>query len=288
MRLGFPLSIVLAVCSSFCNDAISQEIKSYTEPYKSVDVAAPEMGTLGELCVSEGQFVKRGEAIARLDDAVLKATLLMAQANVEATGQLESATAELQMHQRKYEKLKNLRDRRHATANELERAISELEIAKAKVHVVEEDHRLKTLEKQRIEAQIEQKQLRSPIDGFVTYVTKNPGEFVSMYEPNVAHVVQLDPLLAIFSVHHRVVDTFKVGQTVDVSMAGEKDKVAGEVEFISPVADGQSETVQVKVRIPNPNFKWRSGIACHLHLSRVNPTQPGHTPNRDQVVSSRP
>ena len=44
------------------------------------------------------------------------------------------------------------------------------------------------------------------------------------------------------------------------------DPVKGAIDFISPVTDAESGTVRVKVRIDNPQNKYRSGQRCALQL----------------------
>ena len=43
------------------------------------------------------------------------------------------------------------------------------------------------------------------------------------------------------------------------------------IEFISPVADAESGTLLVKLRVDNPKGEYRSGMRCTLELPASNP-----------------
>ncbi|MHB0960280.1 MAG: efflux RND transporter periplasmic adaptor subunit [Pirellulaceae bacterium] len=244
----------------------STEIDGFTEPYRDIDVAAPEMGRVISLEVREGDVVSLGHVLARLDQDVLTATLDIAKAGMESAGPLEAARAELRMHQESLEKLEALRQRSHATQREVDRALSQKEMAEARVKAAQEELAVKALEFARTRAQLEQRRVLSPIDGVVTRVYKEEGEFVSPSDPVVVKVVQLDPLLIVFSVPVVEARKLTAGRTARVRVESAPEPVEGVVEFISPMADAQSGTMRVRVRIPNPKESVPSGVTCHLLL----------------------
>ena len=271
-----PRSIVcfaLGLLSFVAADVLAQPIDGFAEPYRVIDVAAAEIGTIDQLAVVEGQQVKAGQLVARLDDAVLKAALEMANEAMHAQGRLKSAMAEMRLQKDSYNRLIGLRERGHASQIELDRASTQLEVAAARYRTVGEELRLKSIEHQRIKAQLEQRRVVSPIDGVVTSISKDQGEFVSPNDPVVAEIVQLDPLLVVFSVPREFARELKKDQTVpvefmipDIEDPREfiERKVEAVVEFVSPTADPQSGTTKVKVRVANSDGELQSGDACRL------------------------
>jgi RND family efflux transporter MFP subunit len=125
---------------------------------------------------------------------------------------------------------------------------------------------VKSAEFARIQAQLEQKRIKSPIDGVVTRVFRDVGEFVSAADPVVVKVVQLDPLLVVFSVPTAETRDLRVGQTVPLRVGSKRAKLNGVIEFVSPTSDAQSGTARVKVRIPNPEGRFQSGDGCWLPI----------------------
>lgn len=261
MKSPLLLSIAIVLFASTGLNA-QNNIKAFIEPYRSVEIAAAEMGTLANLAVEEGQEISAGDLLANLNEEVLAASLAVAKDMSSAEGQLKSAKAELRMQKERYDKILGLQKRRHASQTEVDRAKAQLEIAEAKLESVQDDLRAKELDIQRIQAQLEQRRLRSPIDGVVTNVFKDVGEFVSPNDPKVLKVVQLNPLRAIFLVPQEQTHRLREGASVTLSL-GEKS-IAGKVEYVSPTADAQSGTCRVKIRINNEYNDLASGLPCYL------------------------
>jgi len=66
------LAIVMALAS--CGIGRAEHLETFTEPYSRVAVPAPEIGTIAEILVKEGDEVLRSQVLARLDDDVLQAS----------------------------------------------------------------------------------------------------------------------------------------------------------------------------------------------------------------------
>ncbi len=247
-------------------------IQGFTEPYSDISMAAPEMGTLADVLVREGQVVKAGELIAKLDDAVLMASLEVAAAGMSAEGELKSAVTQLELKKVEQEKLTELFERQHASQQELDRVRGEVDIATARLQSVREDLEVRRLEYARIQAQLKQRQIRSTIDGVVVDVCKDKGEFVSPSDPVVAQIVQLDPLLVVFSVPIGNRDQIHSGQTVAMSIGERAAAAQGEVEFVSPTADASSGSFRVHVRLPNSERRWHGGEKTILLLDEAAPS----------------
>ncbi|MCA9174682.1 MAG: efflux RND transporter periplasmic adaptor subunit [Planctomycetales bacterium] len=241
------------------------EVDGFTQPYFDVDVAASETGLLAELQVREGDRVRKGQLLASLDDAVLQATLEIAKQTMDSLGRLESAEAELRLQVDTVNKLRQLHSRRHASDQELERAEAQRTIAEARLRAAREEHRIRALECERARIQLQQRRLVAPINGVVTQIFKDRGEFVSLADPVVLKVVQLDPLLVVFTPPAAEARRLSAGAKVQVRIQDAR-VVQGQVEFVSPTADPQSGTTRVRVRIPNPDEQLPSGAACQLIL----------------------
>lgn len=251
-------------------------IEGFTEPYADIQMAAAEMGTLSRVDVKDGDEVRVGQVIATLDDAVLRASLEVARAGMSATGEIQSATTQLELKTVEQKKLSELFDRDHASQQELDRVRGEVRMAEAKLQSVREDLEVRRLEYARIEAQLQQRQIRSTIDGVVVDVRKDHGEFVSPSDPVVARIVQLDPLMVVFSVPNDRRSDVSRGQSVQMDIGLHSAGATGIVEYVSPTADASSGTFRVKIRLPNPDRTWHGGEKSVLLLDGGLPTiQPG-------------
>jgi RND family efflux transporter MFP subunit len=243
-------------------------VEGFTEPYRQIDVSAgSESGLIMSVKVKEGQHVRTGELIAELDTDVLVATLNVARERSVLTGRLDGARAELELRRHRLTKLQELLRQGHATEGELERAQTDLAVAKANLVLAEEERRLAALECKRIETQIERRHVRSPIDGVVTQIHREIGEAVLINDPRLVTLVQLNPLRVKFSLSVQQAGQIAEKQVLGLLLTDLDQPLEGTVEVISPVLDAKSGTVQVTCVIDNRNNQYRSGMRCVLKLS---------------------
>jgi RND family efflux transporter MFP subunit len=236
------------------------------EPYRTINVAAEEVGTIQEVLVREGDSVKQGQILARLNSTVLFAQLAIAEQNSQAQGRLEASLAELQLREHRLSQLRALRTDGAARQEEVDRAQSELAIAQANVRTAREELESRRLECERIKAQIDSRSVKAPIDGVVVKMLKDVGEFVAPNTPDVMTIVQIDQLIARCNISANMLDRVKTGQEHDIRLAT-GETVKGMIEFIDPVTDGASQMVTVKLRIDNTHGRFRSGEQCWMPLS---------------------
>jgi multidrug efflux pump subunit AcrA (membrane-fusion protein) len=136
------------------------------------------------------------------------------------------------------------------TPEELEKAKTELAIKEAQVR--------------RIDAMIEVRTMRSPVEGVVTEIKRDPSESVSAATPHVLTVVQIDRLSVNLFLPPARVEKLKTGGKAELLLLDPERRVAATVEFVSPVIDAASGTVRVKFSLENPAGEIRSGGRCTL------------------------
>ena len=236
MRSKFAhLLTTLALASAaFAEDPA---ILGYTEPTRIITVSASDIGVIAEMLVKEGDAVKKGQVLARLDITVLSAELEIAKAEAKLAATRNQRVLELQQSTR-------------VTPEELEKAKTELAIKNGQVR--------------RIEAMIEVRTMHSPVDGVVTEIKRDPSESVSAANPHVLTVVQIDRLSVNLFLPPARVEQLKVGAQAELLLLDPERRVPAVVEFVSPVTDAASGTVRVKFAIENPTGAIRSGGRCTL------------------------
>jgi RND family efflux transporter MFP subunit len=253
--------------------ASAAPFEAFTEPYRTIDVAAAEIGVVEELSVREGDRVAKGQTLAVLDCQVLEASKEIAAANVQAKGKLNSALAEHELRKTRLARLEPLRERGHASQEEIDRARSELAVAEANLLAAHEQQLLNELERKKIDAMIERRKIRSPIDGVITKLHREEQELVSSNSAAVATVVQLDPLRVVFTLPTADALPLKAGQTVALTFPESVARTSGKIESVAPVTEAESGTVRVKVVVNNPDGKYRSGVRCSLEIQQVAPNR---------------
>jgi RND family efflux transporter MFP subunit len=230
-------TFALALASLFLPVASRGEVPGYAEPYKTITVSCAESGVIADVLVEEGARVKKNQLLAKLDTAQHEAELEIAKSNAE-------------LQRSKVAKLEEIVRSSRISQDELDRARTDLKVRQAEVR--------------KIQAVIENRIMRSPVDGIVSEIKRDPSEAVSLSAPHVLTVVQIDRLLVNLFLSPGRAAMLKVGAKTDLLLGDDAKPASGTVEFISPVTDAASGTVRVKFVIENPAGEFRSGSTARL------------------------
>ncbi len=250
------------------------ELEAFIEPYQRVDVPAAEIGIVETIVVREGDVVAKHQLLAKLDDRVLQASMDLAETASRATGSLLAAEADLFIRSQQRDSYQSLLANGNATDRELQRSEGEHKQASARKQSALEDIEVRRLELERVKAQIAQRRIESPINGVVVSITKEVGEYVSPHDPVVMQIVHLETLKATFSVPIASAGDLAKSQTVSLSYGSDNQRCDGVIEFVSPIAEPESASVTVKVRIDNKAGTIPCGVVCVWDLkSEVVPTR---------------
>ncbi len=246
--------------------ATAQQIEAFTEPLRIVSVPAAEIGVIAKILVHEGDRVTEKQVLAKLDDSILQASLNVARAAKDAIGSKQSAETELALREKQLEIYRQMQNQGNATSREVDRAEADYQQAGDRLQSVRESLEIRRLEYERVKAQIRHRVIESPDTGVVVSIRKEVGEFVSPTDPVILQIVHLQTLKAIFSVPIESVKSIYTGDRVELTVGSDFEVVEGTVSYVSPVADAESETVRVKVRIPNPERELAVGVVSRWNL----------------------
>lgn len=119
---------------------------------------------------------------------------------------------------------------------------------------------------QNAEAMLSYASLRSPIDGVVTDRPLFSGETAQAGTP-VITIMDTSSLLAKVHLSQAVTQRMKVGDKAQVTVPGMDAPVDATVSLISPALDPGSTTVEVWVRLKNPDGKLKAGTPVHLAIA---------------------
>jgi membrane fusion protein (multidrug efflux system) len=204
-------------------------------------VLSPEIsGRVTKISFIEGEQISVGKLLIRLDDAVLKA-------------QLDQAKANLTLHEA---------DFRRADALLKDRAISQQERDTAYAHWM-----LDKASVELAEAQWQKTRIIAPFSGTIGLRKVSPGDYVS---PGMALVNLEDTriLKVEFSVPEKYSAVIKVGQAFTLqSTARPGQEFTGEVYVINPLVDTASRTLTVRGRLDNSDGMLRPGEFAKLRLT---------------------
>src|SRR6516162_1938156 len=216
-----------------------------------VDLVARVPGFLEQRNFTEGQLVKKGDLLFRIEQATYKAAVEQARATL-AKAKATEVNAKLQL-ERGTELLRN-NNIPQATVDQ--RAADE---AAAQAGVMEAQ-----AQREQAEINLGYTEIRSPIDGRIGLATFTEGNLVQPSSGKLATIVSQDPIYVIFQASERDVIAYKrriaastaknPHVTIHIKLPdGSMYPHAGETNFLDVQVDTTTDTVSVRARVPNPN-----------------------------------
>ena len=204
-------------------------------------------GALLEVKVEQGQPVKRGELLARIDDAALQDQLIAARSTARVTGNaLEVARAE-------EERNGKLAESGVITQRDFDRV--KLSRQQAEAQVSEAQARLSL-----IQDQVSRTRISAPFDGAVSERQANAGDVVAPGTPLVT-VVDPTSLRLEAAVPAEYASKLQAGTPVDFRVAGYGQQgFTGKIERVNPVVDPATGQVRIYVAIPNSEQALLAGL----------------------------
>lgn len=216
-------------------------------------VKARVAGEVREVLVREGEAVKAGQVLIRMDQSDYQARVDQAQgALLAARGQLDIAT-------KSRDNNKALLDKGFISKNAFDNAESQFGIARANV------------ESARGALDVAQKALadtviRAPISGLVSSRSVQPGEKVSA-DNRLLDVVDLSQMELEAAVPASEIAHVALGQEVQVKIEGILQPLAGKVVRINPATQSGSRSIMTYIQIDNPQGALRVGMFGEARLT---------------------
>ena len=236
--------------------------EAFIEPIETIKVAAGESGIVAAVLPELGDTVKQGQLMIEMDQRVLQARLDVAAAKASSNARRVSAEVELKAKTDRFEKVEALLRNDAGSPGEVEKARSEMEVARQTVAQIENEIEQFQLEVKQIEAEIELRKIRSPIDGVVVDVRHQPGEYISVSDPHIVTIVRLETLQAVFYLPTSAAKKMNAGDTVELLLTETGATAAAMIRYVAPITNADSGRVRVDVEIDNAEGTLRSGVRC--------------------------
>jgi multidrug efflux system membrane fusion protein len=239
---------------------VTLQVVGRAEAYESVVLKARIDGQVAAVLFTEGQHVKQGDILIRLDPADFTARLRQSSAT---TARDEALLAKTRADTARYTALKERKFVSEEKVNDVRTtevaATANLRASKA----AEELARL----------QLTYASIRAPFSGIVGARLVFPGSSVKVNETILAVVNRIHPLLVTFSMPEkhlpRLREAMKSGKlNADVSLPGDSAQhFAGKVSFIDNAVDPTTGTILMKATLPNEDEKLTSGQFLNVSLT---------------------
>ncbi len=201
---------------------------------KQSKLASEFEGLVSTLEFSEGQEVKKGDTLVRLDSKVL-------QANLGAkTSALEALEAEQKRQERDLERMKVLFERNSISESNYDQIFYGTEQIRAQVAALRSE-----LDAMKI--QLEKNSIKAPFDAVVTTRNVEVGEWVGK-GAMVATLIAMESIEARLNIPARLIDTVRANRHFTATIEGRDVNVT--LKTVIPVADTVTRTFPVELAVP--------------------------------------
>lgn len=220
-------------------EQVSREITLYgrTEPNRIATLRAEVKGQVLEIMVQEGQKVKQGQPILRLDSNDLKA-------------QIQSAQAILKQREIELVGAKSLGQKGFQSQSALAQAQANVQMAMAELT--------------RLNLALNKTQIVAPFEGVLNSRAVEIGDLLKDGD-EIATVVDLDPLIISADVTENVIQQLNVGQQANAKLVSGQH-TQGQIRYISSMSNIGTNTFKIEVEVPNSDGVLLAGMSTSLSI----------------------
>jgi membrane fusion protein (multidrug efflux system) len=208
---------------------------------KDVTISAEESGVIQEILVEKGSAVRAGQALVRIDDAILK-------------GQVEEAAAQAALDGEMWERRKRL--------YEEDQVGSELAYLEAMYSAEQSAARLSVLQ-----VRLAKTVVRTPLTGLLEMRMVEIGTMVNVGTP-VARVVSLNPIKVVAGVPERYAADVEAGAVATVFFDVLDVSAEGVLSYVGATVNPGNRTFLIELEMANPDGAVKPQMVANVAVVR--------------------
>jgi RND family efflux transporter MFP subunit len=214
-----------------------------------------------------GDWVNKGEVIARLDDAEYQQAILEAEANLKiAKATLSESESAFELAKQELEREKSLQEKGIASSSELDTASTSYDTQKSRLGLWEATVQKNEAALKSAEIRLGYTVLTVTEPGFIGERYVDEGSLLSPNSPLVS-IVGIDSVIIQATIIEKDYGRIKVGQPAEVKVDAFPETVfTGKVARIAPVLEEASRVAKVEVEVENRERLLKPGMFARISV----------------------
>lgn len=231
-------------------------------PTRQTDIGPSVDGIIDEVIVGVGDKVKKGDVLFKTRDVDIRLQVRQLEKQVAlGRAQLSNAQSELKRQN-------SLKGGGWVSQSRMDTTQTNAEIARAQVGVWE-------AQLAQLQQQLKDTTVRAPYDGVISRKDVYEGRFMATRfggmsasggSSGVVQIMAIDPLAAIVLAPASYFTQLKVGMDAKIFIDGMEAPVSAKVAVINYGVDYKARSVEVRLAVPNKDYKILPGLYCRVEL----------------------
>lgn len=209
------------------------------EAENNVFVTPKMAGAITKIYVKEGDYVKKGQTVATIDNTVMKTSMNAINAQIETAQVL-------------FDKQQSLWDQKIGTEVQYIQAKAQLDALKKQMATVK--------------AQNDMNIVRSPISGYVDEVRSQEGEMASP-GLGILRVINFDQLKVVAEIPDTYAGTISKGDVVKINFPDLQKEITATLKFVSQTINPVSRTFTIEAAVPKVDKQLKPNLTAIVNIN---------------------
>ena len=214
------------------------EITGTLRANEAVELRSETAGKITGIYFQEGERVRKGALLVKINDSELQA-------------ELRKAQYRLVLAENREKREKQILDNGGISLEEYEATLNEVNVLRADVDL--------------IQAQIEKTKVRAPFNGTIGLRQISEGSYLTTASV-IASIQDVDRVKVDFSIPERYAQRVRPGDEIVFSVEGIAEVQRGVVYAVEPEIDANTRTLLIRARCPNPDRALLPGAFADIDL----------------------
>lgn len=261
------------------------DASGYVVARRQATVSSKVTGKVLEVLIEEGQHVKEGQVLARIDDSNSRAQLALSQSQLDAArSTLAEVKVQLADAERQLVRTRELADKKLVSQAALDTAQANLDALRARLGSTESNVGVAGRGVEVQSRLLDDTVVRAPFAGVITQKNAQPGEMISPLSAGgagtrtgIGTLVDMDSLEVEVDVNENFIGRVQSGQPASAKLNAYPDwEIPAEVIAVIPTADRSKATVKVRIgfKVKDVRILPDMGVRVSFH-EQAKPAETG-------------